>query len=393
MIAFEPHSPLIEGFAHPLCCASVIVPARNEEDSLPAMLDALAKQVDVNNQPIDPASYEVLLLLNNCTDASAEVATQWSKTHSALAVHIIEQSLHSDIAHVGTARRLLMDTAWYRFHRSHHPVTAILSTDSDTLVDTHWIANTLTALAQGADAVGGVIALKPGEFESLPSGAQQAYRRDRRFQRLVAELEDLLDPQEGDPWPRHLEHFGASLACTPQAYARAGGMPPVKPLEDIAFVDALRRCDARLRHDPSVIVYTSARLDGRAEIGLSHQLRLWQQMSEERTPHRVPAVAALVHRFQTLHTLRDFYSRNESDQPLHYPDNWPNRLIEVRNRTSSVAEFLLEIDCDRLIDETFSGRLEDSITHVNRDLARAISSARFGTLSPQQTLQIAAATT
>jgi glycosyltransferase involved in cell wall biosynthesis len=389
-IAFEPHPPLIDSPIHPSCCASVIVPARNEEDSLPATLDALAKQVDANGHPLDPASCEVLLLLNNCTDASAEVAVKWSEAHPETAIHIVERSLSPDVAHVGTARRLLMDTAWHRLHRSNHPVTAILSTDSDTLVDSHWIANNLTALAQGADAVGGVIGLKHGEFESLPTGAQRAYRHDRRFQRLVAEFEDLLDPQEGDPWPRHLEHFGASLACTPKAYAQAGGMPPVKPLEDIAFVDALRRSNAKLRHDPSVIVYTSARLDGRAEIGLSHQLRLWQQMSEERTPHRVPTVAALAHRFQTLRTLRDLYQNKESEQLSSFPDEWPERLMAACHCASSIADYLTLIDCNRLIDETFRGRGEGSITQVNRNLSRAIAAARFKTLLPPQTLSLAA---
>ena len=98
-------------------------------------------------------------------------------------------------------------------------------------------------------------------------GVREAYRNDRRYQYLIAEMEDWFDPQVGDPWPRHLEHFGASLACTPEVYARAGGMPRLAELEDVAFVDRLRQVDARVRHEPRVVVYTSARLDGRIATG------------------------------------------------------------------------------------------------------------------------------
>ena len=325
---FTAHRPLLETLPHRACQASIILPARNEEASLPEALNALAAQTDQRNRALDPTTFEVLLLLNNCTDASAAVAHRWSEQHPSVVLHILERTLPPETAHVGTARRLLMDTAWHRLHRSPHPVTGILSTDSDTLADTHWLANTLAAFTAGADAVGGVIRLKPGEFELLPPGAQLAYRHDRRFQRLVAELEDLLDPQPGDPWPRHLEHFGASLACTPAAYARAGGMPPVKPLEDIAFVDALRRSNARLRHDPSVVVYTSARLDGRAEIGLSHQLRLWQRMSEEDAPHEVLTAAALTHRFRTLRNLRDFFHQATPQSLATYSEPWRQRIVQ-----------------------------------------------------------------
>jgi hypothetical protein len=376
--AFHPEPPLLEGSAHPACQASIIVPARNEETSLTATLDALGSQLDLTGQLLATESFEVLLLLNNCTDNSSSVAQQWQATHPTIALHIIERTLAPEVAHVGTARRLLMDTAWHRLHHAAHPVTAILSTDSDTLVAPDWIARNLAALAHGADAVGGVIHLKPGELESLPAGARQAYQRDRRYQRLVAKLEDLLDPQPGDPWPRHLEHFGASLACTPQIYARVGGMPPVKPLEDVAFVDALRRGDAHLRHDPSVIVSTSARFDGRAEIGLSHQLRLWQQMSDEATEHRVPSAAWLAHRFRTLSTLRRIFQHGSTLSLTKLPGHWSHAILHARDQSSSIAHFLSELDCDRLIDETFRGKRDGAISQVDRNLARTIAQIQFG---------------
>ena len=343
---FVPWDALVNGEAHNGCRAVVIVPARNEEASIGEMLDALANQVDLNGRPLEASTIEILLLLNNCTDSTAAVAYRWKGDHPRMALHIVERTLASHEANVGTARRMLMDTAWRRLN-GRSSVCGILSTDSDTQVATDWVMQNMAALEAGADAVGGVIAMKKGEAETLPSGVRRAYRRDRRYQRLVAQLEDRLDPQDGDPWPRHLEHFGASLAVTPEAYARAGGMPPVTPLEDVAFVSELRRVGAKLRHQPEVKVYTSSRMHGRVEVGLSGQLKIWNEMSERAEPHEVQSAAWLAHRFRTLGRLRK----------------------EAAKRGIAAAAHLAEVDCDRIVVETFRGVMWGEITRVNRSLA------------------------
>ena len=138
----------------------------------------------------------------------------------------------------------------------------------------------------------------------------------------------------GDAWPRHLEHFGASLACTPEIYARAGGMPAVAALEDVAFVDRLRRVDARLRHEPGVIVYTSARLDGRIATGLAGQLRCWQQMHTRGKDHVVLSAAYLHHRFDVLQRLRNFYGTGRA---AYTGDRWRQKH---RNSQTEWASFL-----------------------------------------------------
>jgi hypothetical protein len=238
------------------------------------------------------------------------------------------------------------------------------------------VAQNLRAIGAGADAVGGVILLMDGDLESLPAGARDAYLRDRQYQRLIAELEHWLDPQEGDPWPRHLEHFGASLACTPQIYAKAGGLPPVMPLEDVAFVDALRRVGARLRHDPAVIVRTSARLDGRAEVGLSGQLRIWQERSESGEPHLIRSCDWLVHRFECLGRLRRLCLTEDTAALAALPASWHSRLISARGKGLAVGEFLRTIDSEQLIDETFRGEVDALITSTIKDLEMALKRVR-----------------
>ncbi len=369
---FRPRPALVPGSPHPACRAVVVIPARNEEAHLPATLDAFARQADRAGNPIAPECFEILLLLNNCTDGSAAVARAWACAHPHIALHVIEIRLKNRDAHVGTARRMLMDTAWHRL-QGRGGLVAILSTDADTLVGNTWLVENLCALEKGADAVGGFIDVEREELRNLPAGARRAYLRERRYKRLIAELEDLLDPQPGDPWPRHLEHFGASLACTPGIYAEAGGLPALKHLEDVAFVDALRRVGARLRHDPSVVVYTSSRMQGRAKTGLSGQLSIWQQMAEHGEEHRVLRARWLAHRFRTLGSMRRACSTGVFH---HCPAHWKDCLAAAHAAGLGVVASLAEVDCDRIIRDAYRGELEGEITRVNRDLAAAIARLR-----------------
>ncbi len=247
------------------CQASVVIPVCNEEEHLPSCLRALA------NQSIPHASYEVILLLNNCTDSSASIASQFQQAHPAFALHLMERWLPKSEANVGTARRMVMDEASRRLP----PSGAILSTDGDTVVEGDWVERNLDSLHVGADAVGGDISLHPDSYAKLSANSRRQYREDNAYLDAVTRLESILDPDPYDPWPRHRHNFGASLACTNSLYMRLGGLPKADCLEDVAFVNAMARADSRLRHSPAVKVMTAARTSGRARIGLASQLREW----------------------------------------------------------------------------------------------------------------------
>jgi hypothetical protein len=338
-------------------------------------LDAFARQTDLEGDFLNPTNFEVLLLMNNCTDGSANKAVEWAADNPEIALHIVEREFAGESAHVGTARRWLMDTAWHRLtnrQSKRDPVSAILSTDSDTTVRPDWIVQNLKALEDGSDAVGGVIFLKEDELQTLPPGARRAYRDDRTYQSLVARLEDMLDPQDGDPWPRHLEHFGASLACTPEAYAKAGGMPDVQPLEDVAFVNRLRRHGARLRHAPPVGVFTSARFDGKAQIGLSFQLRKWQALSDRNEPHLVPSARWLIHRFETMSKLRQLYRTGGTFSNCNISPRAAHEILLACTQSSTIEDFLAAINCDRMIEDSFPFEREQPISAANREIRAAI---------------------
>jgi hypothetical protein len=372
----------------PQCRCVVVVPARNEQDNLEATLDALRVQVDRSGAALPANSYEVFLLLNNCTDASGRVAEHFAAEHPAFRLRVASCTLPPEQAHVGTARRWLMDAACALLEQAEtrqDGARVLLSTDADTLVAADWIAENLAAVDLGADAVGGAIELLEDDRDALDAGTRLAYERDRRLQVLVARLESLLDPDPADPWPRHLEHFGASLACTCAMYRRAGGLPAVKPLEDVAFVNALRRVGARLRHSTAVRIRTSARLEGRAEVGLSGQLRLWQQEMCAGKPQRVDSAEWMAHRFRRMGMLRRLHADSldsglETDELVDWPEPWRGRLRQTLRQRLPSPQFLEVLDCDRLIEEMFAelpGNVarRGEIVEVSRRLERMIAEA------------------
>jgi hypothetical protein len=101
----------------------------------------------------------------------------------------------------------------------------------------------------------------------------------------------MLDPESHDPYPRHTEASGASLAVTVDAFHMAGGIPPVPSGEDRQFVRKLWSMDKRVRHDPRVMVTVSGRLEGRAQGGMADAMRRRLVRQDEFTDEQVEPAA------------------------------------------------------------------------------------------------------
>jgi hypothetical protein len=146
---------------------------------------------------------------------------------------------------------------------------------------------------QGAELVCGRIWLDAADAAIIPPNLCEDDALEQTLTALLDQMADRLDPDPADPWPRHTEASGASLAVSVEAYIRAGGVPAMASGEDRAFVHALARVDARIRHDPSIIVVTSGRLDGRASGGMAETIRRRMRQQDEYTDDSLePAVDA-----------------------------------------------------------------------------------------------------
>jgi glycosyltransferase involved in cell wall biosynthesis len=237
------------------------IPAKNEADELEGCLLALATQRDA-------ALDVVVLCLNNCTDGSADVVRRFACV-LPFAVCSLEVSLPPKRAFAGTARRIAMDHA----AELAGPRGILLSTDADGRVAPDWLVTNLAAIANGADAVAGRAEIEPVGARLIPAHLHAIDARECAYAALLDEIRCLLDPDPADPWIRHEEHSGASIAVTVDAYHRAGGIPLVPLAEDRAFFDRLRRIDAKIRHAPDVRVTVSARIVGRAPGGMADTMR------------------------------------------------------------------------------------------------------------------------
>lgn len=288
---------------------SVVIPARNEASHLEQALNALRSQRQCNGTSVPTSTYEVLLLLNNCTDHSVAVGQSYQQRYPDFPLRIAVVHLPPDKANVGTARRMLMDAACRRLRQVGQPDGIIASTDADTIVDAHWIDQIRAEIKRGCEVVGGRILTCPdGKLVRLN------HLRDVTYRMLIAQLEAHLDPQPADPWPRHFQHFGASLALTCAAYERVGGLPNVPHLEDEALYRALLRTDTPIRKSPQVRVTTSTRTLGRVDVGFSEQLRYWEALNETSRCQLVEAPRAIHQRLLNRHRLRRIWQERHISQ-------------------------------------------------------------------------------
>jgi hypothetical protein len=238
----------------------VAIPVRDEAQRIGPCLTALAKQQRLPDT--------VVLMLNNCRDHTEAIARAMIP-ELPFDLDIISRYFPPDQANAGHARRLAMDEA----ARIAGPSGVLLTTDADAIVPPGWVIRNLDALHAGADVVCGRTIIDPVEARMIPA---HLHADDALECQLIALLDDLawlLDPEPHDPLPRHTEASGASCAVSVEAFQRVGGIPAIASGEDRAFVRALWRTDARVRHDPAIQVTVSGRIDGRAPGGMADAIR------------------------------------------------------------------------------------------------------------------------
>ncbi|MEC5183237.1 glycosyltransferase involved in cell wall biosynthesis [Cryobacterium sp. MP_3.1] len=217
----------------------VVVPARDEESRLPRCLAALADAVQAVEDEFgtDAPAISVVVVLDRCTDGSAEVVAQWPQF----------RALECSAGSVGSARRagvahLLTDAA-----AAH---TWVATTDADSAVPRRWLTAQLALAEAGTELVLGTV---------LP--------------------DDELPVQERDRWhgshtlvDGHPHVHGANLGVRADRYLQAEGFSDVDSDEDVLLVEALRTLGARECRTALIPVLTSGRLDGRVPGGFGGYL-------------------------------------------------------------------------------------------------------------------------
>jgi glucosyl-3-phosphoglycerate synthase len=237
--------------------ASVVLPAKDEESLIFRCLEALANQRGVSRE-----SYEVLLVLDRCSDATEERAREVAEAHPEFRLRFLSGPGRG----VGHARRAGMEAAYGRLTKVGRSGGLIASTDADSVVAPDWVAAQISLAGEGAKAIGGRIELEDGG-RFLPENVLAWYERQSR-----SRYRRVLSSSASEKVPEHWQFSGASLSLTAETYRKIGGLPPQADLEDEYLERTLEENGVEITRTSSVKVTTSARTLGRASRGLAQSL-------------------------------------------------------------------------------------------------------------------------
>lgn len=230
------------------------MPVRDEARRLPALVAALAAQIDAGD-------FMLCLVFDG---DEPMLRKRVARRARAAGLSLVCRSIaRHRTPNAGRARRAAAALALEML--GHRTDGLVLTTDADSVPAPDWIAASRTALAD-VDVVAGYV--RRDNRPPLPA-------RDR-FEAYLEQLYDLertLDPIAYEPPPSHPGIGGASLGFRAEVYRELGGFSERPYEEDLAVVDAARRAGYRLRRDRAVRVTTSSRLFGRARSGLADDLR------------------------------------------------------------------------------------------------------------------------
>jgi cellulose synthase/poly-beta-1,6-N-acetylglucosamine synthase-like glycosyltransferase len=214
----------------------IVLPVHDEEELLPAALEAL--EVTIGLLPPSLAC-RVVVVLDDCRDGSSEVARGWATRTGALV-------LHRQSRIVGMARSAGV-RAFFSLCPEVPPASIwIATTDADSRVPQDWLTVQLEAHEAGADLWAGRVRV---DEESAVV---------RRWKAIYS----------AEPSPIH----GANLGFSGSLYEQIGGFRSLRSGEDR---DLLRRAMAAgftVAYGRRATVVTSARRRGRAPGGFASVL-------------------------------------------------------------------------------------------------------------------------
>ncbi|MCC3266170.1 glycosyltransferase [Arthrobacter gengyunqii] len=220
---------------------AVIIPARNEEQLLPACLASVATAVLMLEEQCGvPAA--VTVVLDSCTDGSQDLVAglqpDWAPE---LDLGMVAGSfgLVGAARAAGIAAQPQRSGLW------------ISTTDADTVVPEDWLVRQYRLAGVGYGLILGTVVPDPADLSAEELAVWQ-------LQHVLA---------EGHPYVH-----GANLGFSAAAYRRAGGFAPLAAHEDVDLVARIKETGTPWIATDQTRVITSGRRDGRAPEGFSQFL-------------------------------------------------------------------------------------------------------------------------
>lgn len=223
----------------------VVVPARDEEESIEACLESIMTALD-HCDLLRTAAW-VTVVTDSCRDATAELARGVLRSRGS----VIESCVFS----AGAARRFGATEVLKHLAETSPSQTWIANTDADSRVAADWISRQLELAYRGYCAVAGIVHVADVEGVS--------------HEKLCELLADYTINEDGS----HSHVHGANLGVRADAYIDAGGWLPIALAEDHCLWSRVKARGWPTVACSKAIVHTSGRLYGRAAGGFADTLR------------------------------------------------------------------------------------------------------------------------
>jgi glycosyltransferase involved in cell wall biosynthesis len=212
---------------------AVVVPAHDEQDLLPACLEALRDSVAW----VAPLPVELIVVADSCADDTVAVA----RRAGAEVVEVHHRNVgRTRAAGMGYALRHGAAGLW------------LATTDADSLVGAGWLTWHRDHATSGTEILAGTVAVV--DWQAWPEEVRAEY--DVRYQASMTAT-------------GHRHIHGANLGCDAAVYAGLGGFAALDHDEDRDLVARAHVAGQRVTYDRGSPVATSARRAARAPHGFA----------------------------------------------------------------------------------------------------------------------------
>jgi len=231
----------MSAYPGPPWCIGVVVPARDEADTIGKCIDSILAAAACAN----PEALWIVIVADSCKDDTADIARRTLAGRG----EVVECQAGS----AGAARRLGVAVILQHFPGVVPERLWLANTDADSMVTRDWLKVHLQFADQGIAGVAGIVHLDP------------------KSDAVAREVHHATYFTHADGTHDHVH--GANMAVRADAYLDVGGWSGGALGEDHCLWDRLRRCGWPLSSPAHSVVITSSRRDGRAEGGFATTLK------------------------------------------------------------------------------------------------------------------------
>ncbi|HDZ40494.1 MAG TPA: glycosyltransferase family 2 protein [Bacteroidetes bacterium] len=242
---------------------------------------------------------------------------------------------------VGMARKMAMDEALRRFCYLDNLSGVIVSLDADCLVSDNYFREIYEELYMRSDRKACSIYFEHPLSGALPAGIYDAIARYELHLRYYFQALKYA----GFPWVFHT--LGSAIAVKAEAYARAGGMSKRQGAEDFYFIQKMIPAGGYFNLSTATVM-PSPRISGRVPFGTGPMMAKLAKADNEYLTYNISGFDYLKELFDKLMAFYEsgsktegkiYCSLHESLRKFLEINDWSNKIVEIRNNTSSPASF------------------------------------------------------